>query len=157
VVWNFTTEGEVASSPAIAGGNLYVGSGDNKVYALNAQDGSLVWSFATGGDVASSPAVADDVVFVGSYDGKVYALDATEGACIWSYATGDMVVSSPAIAEGVVYVGSYDHLVYAFGPDKEKTETTPATIPLELIVTIVLAASLAVGLLVLFYRRKRGR
>jgi outer membrane protein assembly factor BamB len=114
-VWNYTTGGSVASSPAIANGVVYVGSGDNRVYALDAADGALLWDFTTGGDVASSPAVADGMVFVGSYDGKVYALNASDGAFVWSYATGAMVVSSPAVADGMVYVGSYDHHFYAFG------------------------------------------
>jgi outer membrane protein assembly factor BamB len=92
-----------------------VGSGDEKLYALDAFAGTLVWNYTTGGAVASSPAVADGVVFVGSYDGKVYAFNASNGNLVWSYTTDDMVVSSPAVADGKVYVGSYDHIVYAFG------------------------------------------
>ena len=35
--WAYTTGGNVDSSPAVAGGTVYVGSGDHKVYALSAQ------------------------------------------------------------------------------------------------------------------------
>ena len=99
----------------MADGIVYVGSGDGRVYALNASDSSVVWYYTTGGDVASSPAVADGMVFVGSHDGKVYALNASDGAFIWNYDTGELVVSSPAVANGMVYVGSYNHHFYAFG------------------------------------------
>ncbi|MFN9953662.1 MAG: PQQ-binding-like beta-propeller repeat protein, partial [bacterium] len=89
--WNFTTGGRVASSPAIgANGTIYVGSHDNKLYALSlsncplsadysgfsacgrrfnctqqqceSQDGggALKWSFKTGGDINSSPAISAD-------------------------------------------------------------------------------------------------
>jgi hypothetical protein len=64
----------VDSSPAVAGGIVYVGSEDNKTYALNATNGNLIWSYKTGGPVYSSPAVVGGVVYVGSNDGKVYAI-----------------------------------------------------------------------------------
>jgi outer membrane protein assembly factor BamB len=54
-------------------GVVYVGSQDNKLYAFDATDGSLLWAAATAGSVKSSPAVANGVVYVGSYDGKLYA------------------------------------------------------------------------------------
>ena len=66
------------SSPAVADGKVYVGSGDNKVYCLDAVgngDGTtnVIWDYTTGNNVLSSPAVADGKVYVGSYDDKVYA------------------------------------------------------------------------------------
>jgi len=105
----------VASSPAVADGVVFVGSGDGRVYVLDASDGAVKWNYTAGGDVASSPAVANGMAFVGSYDGKVYALNVSDGALVWSYATSAMVVSSPAVENGRVYVGSYDHHFYAFG------------------------------------------
>ena len=53
VVWNYTTEGFVASSPAVADGKVYIGSDDGYLYCLDADDGSLVWRFPTGGEVKS--------------------------------------------------------------------------------------------------------
>jgi eukaryotic-like serine/threonine-protein kinase len=52
---------------------VYVGSGDNSLYAVDARTGNKLWSFATGAAIISSPAVANGVVYVGSYDGKLYA------------------------------------------------------------------------------------
>ena len=101
------------SSPAVANEVVYVGSYDNKVYALNATSGALVWNYTTGGSVASSPAVADGVVYVGSGDDRVYALDAFDGSVRWNYTTGGDVASSPAVANGMVFVGSYDGKAYA--------------------------------------------
>ncbi len=105
----------MASSPAISKDVIYVGSGDNHIYALNASTGERVWSYRTNGEVASSPAVADEIVYVGSHDGNVYALNTYDGSLVWSYQTDDWVVSSPAVVEGIVYFGSYDHYIYAIG------------------------------------------
>jgi outer membrane protein assembly factor BamB len=103
----------VDSSPAVADGRVFVGSGDGKVYALNASTGALAWSYTTSDWVASSPAVADGTVFIGSADGKVYAFDASSGVLAWSFATGSEVRSSPAVAGGKVFVGSWNSNVYA--------------------------------------------
>ena len=113
--WSYTT-GSIQSSPAVAGGVVYVGSMDDKLYALDAVTGTHKWSYATGGYIYSSPAVANGVVYVGSWDGGLYALDAVTGALKWSYFTRRGVIqSSPAVANGVVYIGSTDdHNVYAF-------------------------------------------
>ena len=67
------------SSAVVSEGITYVGSLDDKIYALNAADGKLVWSYLTGGEISSSPAVFNGIVYVGSSDDKVYALDASNG------------------------------------------------------------------------------
>jgi outer membrane protein assembly factor BamB len=111
VLWSSTT-GYTSSSPAVVGGKVYVGSNDNKVYCLSADNGTLVWSFTTGFVVQSSPAVVDGKVYIGSGDKRVYCLNAADGAFIWSYVTDAGVLSSPAVVDGKVYIGSVDHKVY---------------------------------------------
>ncbi len=112
-LWSYTTGGFVLeSSPAVAGGKVYVGSYDGKVYALNAITGAFIWSYTIGGYVQSSPAVADGKVYIGSQNGPVYALNADTGALVWSYPMGGGVVGSPAVVGGFVYVGSWDWKVY---------------------------------------------
>ena len=135
-------------------GLIYVGSGDRKVYALQASDGKLAWSFLTGGQVASSPAVSGGAVYVGSYDGDVYALNAQNGKEIWSYATGEMVVSSPAAADSAVYVGSYNNMLYAFGPASTAKPATAEPVS-EIAVFLVLAVIAALVVFLTARRLKR--
>ena len=67
VKWQFHTDGQILSSPAIANGALYVGSSDHFLYALDLAAGTLKWKFKTGEDaenhnqqcIQSSAAVAD--------------------------------------------------------------------------------------------------
>jgi outer membrane protein assembly factor BamB/LysM repeat protein len=103
-LWSYATGGGVSSSPTIANGMVFVGSGDGKVYALNAYTGAFVWSYATEGAVESSPAVANGMVFVGSDNGAIYALNSSTGVLVWSRSSGWEVESSPAVANGMVFV-----------------------------------------------------
>lgn len=104
------------SSPTVANGTVYIGSGDQNVYALDAGTGALRWTFATGDVVHASPAVAGGVVIIGSWDRNVYALDARSGRERWRYTTGNDTViynqigiaSSAAVADGAVFVGGRD-------------------------------------------------
>jgi len=105
--WTYTTQDKILSSPAVAGGVVYVGSTDKQVYAIH--DGNLVWPepVLTGGEIRSSPAVANGVVYVGSSDHHLYVIDAATGDLLNpNLDAGDPVISSPAVANGVVYVGS---------------------------------------------------
>lgn len=113
--WSFKTDGEVWSSPAVADGVVYVGSDDNKVYALNALTGNKIWSHGTSGDVRSSPAVSGGIVYVGSDDDKIVAMDILTGSTIWNYGIdGNVGKASPLVAGGKVYIGSLDGNFYAF-------------------------------------------
>ena len=109
------------SSPVVANGTVYFGSGDGNVYALDAATGEARWKFATGDVVHASPAFADGIVYVGSWDSWFYAIDAATGKERWRFHGGeDPAVhnqvgfqSSPAVVDGVVYTGCRDSNLYA--------------------------------------------
>jgi outer membrane protein assembly factor BamB len=109
------------SSPAVANGKVFFGSGDGGIYAADAQTGVLLWKFSTNNVVHASPAVAGNTVYVGSWDSYFYALDADTGALKWSFKTGEDPTihnqvgfqSSPAVVDGTIYVGCRDAHVYA--------------------------------------------
>jgi eukaryotic-like serine/threonine-protein kinase len=109
------------SSPAVANGKVFFGSGDGGIYAADAQTGVLQWKFSTNDVVHASPAVVGNTVYVGSWDSYLYALDADTGAVKWSFKTGEDPAihnqvgfqSSPAVVDGTVYVGCRDAHVYA--------------------------------------------
>lgn len=119
--WNFSTGGQVRSSPNIApdNGDVLFGSFDGSVYRLNSSDGSLRWTISAGAAtyVMSSPAISpfDGAVFFGAGTGAVYALSA-DGAVRWNVTVSAFIRSSPAIsADGTrVFVHSGgDGAVYA--------------------------------------------
>jgi eukaryotic-like serine/threonine-protein kinase len=109
------------SSPVIANGLVYFGSGDTNVYALDAETGSLKWKFKTGDIVHASPALANGTLFIGSWDSYFYALDADTGKEKWRFKTGEDadthnqqgIQSSAAVVDGIVYFGCRDSKFYA--------------------------------------------
>jgi outer membrane protein assembly factor BamB len=109
------------SSPAVANGVVYFGSGDHNVYALDVATGTLKWKFKTGDVVHASPAVVNNVVYIGSWDRNMYALNAKTGTELWRYQTGNDTViynqigiaSSAAVSNGVVFFGCRDGHFYA--------------------------------------------
>jgi len=116
--FKYTTGDAASSIPAIGSdGTIYVGSGDNYLYALN-PEGTRKWRYQTGGDVTSSPAIGSDgTIYVGSDDNYLYALN-PDGTRKWRNQTGGDVGSSPAIgSDGTIYVGSDDDYLYAINPD----------------------------------------
>jgi outer membrane protein assembly factor BamB len=109
------------SSPVVAAGNVYFGSGDGNVYALDAASGELRWKFRTGDVVHASPAYANGVLYFGSWDSWFYAVDARSGQEKWRFHGGEDPAyhnqvgfqSSPAVVNGVVYTGCRDSNLYA--------------------------------------------
>jgi outer membrane protein assembly factor BamB len=112
LLWSFPTGGSIESTPAVAGGLVYVSSDDGNLYALNASTGLQVWSYPVGGGL-SSPAVARGVLYVCLSGGTLVALNAAAGTLLWSFSPGSNSVSSPAVAPGLVYFGAYNGNVYA--------------------------------------------
>ena len=137
VKWTFKTNGPVVSSPAIAGGLVFIGSLDGSLYAIDQETGQQKWKTDPTDSIASSPAVAGGIVYYLSYDRALYAVAADTGAAKWLFATGgerkfeakglhglmpadqnipdpmDVFLSSPAVFNGRVYFGSSDGHVYA--------------------------------------------
>jgi outer membrane protein assembly factor BamB len=109
------------SSATVWNGNVYFGSGDGNVYALDANSGALKWKFQTGDVVHASPAIANGALFVGSWDSYFYALDALTGKEKWRFKTGEDheiynqvgIQSSATVADGMVYFGCRDSNFYA--------------------------------------------
>jgi outer membrane protein assembly factor BamB len=68
--------GVVFSSPTVANGVVYVGSGNGPIVAFDAGSGKKLFSSKIGEQVNASPTVAGGRVYVGTYDsaGNVVAV-----------------------------------------------------------------------------------
>jgi len=120
------------TSPAVAGGTVYVaassmrtclasgGDGESscsgvtrgQLYAIETASGERQWTAEIKTDTRSSPAVADGLVFVGCRNG--ISAVTTDGDNAWRIdfeakrEDGPYVKSSPAVADGHVFIGASD-------------------------------------------------
>ncbi len=112
--WTFKTSDRIMSTPAVKYGNIYVGTRDNRILALDKNTGSLVWQYESPVQIDSSPAVGGGMVFIGTHESNLLALDAQNGEIQWRFTTsGNPTIGSPIVKNGVVYFGSGDSNLYA--------------------------------------------
>ncbi|HVY76870.1 MAG TPA: PQQ-binding-like beta-propeller repeat protein [Puia sp.] len=100
---------------------VYAASENGKLYAFDANSGSILWTFALNASTVqlgqlSSPAYSDSMLYVGSTDQNIYAVNANTGKEVWHYPTNStpgFFYSSPVVADGVVYLSGYEQRFYA--------------------------------------------
>lgn len=139
--WIYPAEGPIGTpaaatikaTPAVDGGQVFVGASDGVLYALDADTGSLKWQFQTGGHIRFSPIVVDGIVYFGSDDYKVYGVDAKTGKqAMAPFATENNIIGSPTYSDGMLYFTSADLNFYAVnsatGKLKLKFRTTNSNV-----------------------------
>ncbi len=116
--YQFTAiEYQSRSSPVVAGGKVYVGSQDGKVYSLSAADGHVLNTYNTGTPIFGSPIYYAGTIYIASTDFYLYALNANDLSLKWKSISLTMdievperskfsVDATPTIGGGVVYVGA---------------------------------------------------
>jgi eukaryotic-like serine/threonine-protein kinase len=116
--WNYPVDsylGSFVGGAVVSNGKLFIGSADEKVYAIDTASGSKVAEYKTKGKIWGTPAVdeATGTLFIGSYDKTLYALSTDDLKLKWSFKTNGAVISEPLISDGVIYFGSFDKSFYA--------------------------------------------
>ncbi|HIN85750.1 MAG TPA: hypothetical protein EYN06_04645 [Myxococcales bacterium] len=121
VIWRFSTEGKVRSTPTIVDNTVYIGSSDGKFYAINLKTGTEEWDqpYKTIGAITSAPAVNDDRVVFQNNENRSYALDRKTGAYAWDQGRPrpDFFTirgeGGPTIVDNTVYAGYDDGMLVA--------------------------------------------
>ncbi len=115
------TESYERGQPALdlVGRRVFVGSSDNGMYCLRAQDGQTLWRFETTGPVQSEPLydAAEDTLYFGSNDGALYKVAAGDGKLLWRFATNAEILRRPVLRDGVVYVMNANDTLVAMQAD----------------------------------------
>lgn len=132
VKWVFQTEStgtgpirSIVPDITVHEGIVYVGSKDNKFYALFAATGEERWSRNVHSDVTTGATLSDDgsIVFFGTASEGVLALDTEDGSKRWDYnpdGVGSFDVR-PTFYQDKLIAASSDGRIYAFdaGPDSD--------------------------------------
>lgn len=103
-------------------GIVYTGSfvGENKgyIYALNADDGSLLWRHTTQNATPENAAVVGGVIYVGITTSggdqtSMYAQRASDGSPIWQRPLDGPLSEAPIVPGDTIYVGTTTGAIYA--------------------------------------------
>jgi len=123
VLWTFPTKIETLSEPLLNEGILYILTGNNSLFALDASDGKQLWLY-TRQDTSSlsirggsKPAIRNGTLYVGFSDGSIVALLAQNGALKWEKQLSRNkkfrdLDSDPLLEGDFMYVTGYDDHVY---------------------------------------------
>ncbi|MCM8569676.1 PQQ-binding-like beta-propeller repeat protein [Gramella jeungdoensis] len=106
--WEYHSDANVISTPAVTNGKVIFGNSTGLVEALSEDTGKKIWNFETKGGIFSSPAVYKDNVILGSGDGNIYSLNSENGSLNWKLKFEASVLGSPIINKGVIYIGGSD-------------------------------------------------
>lgn len=124
--WIHATGARILSSATAAGDDIYIGSDDHRVCALDADSGALRWARELTAPVRSRPCVAGANLLVVSGN-DIAAVDRADGHVVWSFSPKDSRgvepadpwdyhQSSPVCAGGTVYYGGGNGVFYALDP-----------------------------------------
>jgi len=108
------------ASPLVKDGIMYVVTGNDDVFALNAKTGEFIWEYWSGIDQAISTiccgwvnrglAMGEGQIYLGQLDANVVALDMKTGKVVWKtpiekWQNGYGITSAPLYHDGVIYSG----------------------------------------------------
>ncbi|HLY07987.1 MAG TPA: PQQ-binding-like beta-propeller repeat protein [Planctomycetota bacterium] len=107
ILWQIECmSGEVAPSPAFAGGRLFVGTQGMALTALQpgASDVKKLWEYEGDLPDASSPVATEKYVIMTASGGVVTCLNAATGKMVWTHDFDEGFNASPIIVDDRVYV-----------------------------------------------------
>ncbi len=119
--WKITSKDGFASTAAIVGEHVFIGTLSGEMLCLKLSNGETVWTYRTVDKVAkntfapgfqSSPTVTADGVFAGDEDGVFHALDRKTGQKKWTFASNGQIIASANVVGDRLIFGSYDSSLY---------------------------------------------
>jgi outer membrane protein assembly factor BamB len=127
--WHFASDLHIDSTPAVADGRVYVGSGVSRrfktlrVICIEAATGNPVWQSPVSVPAWGSPLAHGGRVYVGLGNGRLdtpaeapagglACFDAMTGKELWTFRTGDAVFGKPVAVGDRVVFGCRDGHVY---------------------------------------------
>ncbi|HET6444686.1 MAG TPA: PQQ-binding-like beta-propeller repeat protein [candidate division Zixibacteria bacterium] len=121
VVWTSAEsliKDRIIAPPLQVGSQVFVGTADNYIYALDASNnGALQWQFETGHSIWGQPTYEDGILYVSSLDKSLYALDAETGDKLWESTTGGSISDRAKLDGDLVYISSFDRMIHAVEKD----------------------------------------
>jgi outer membrane protein assembly factor BamB/predicted phosphodiesterase len=124
LVWSRPVEGSVIASGRFAGKdnkNFIVGTGQGKLYSVDAGTSRVNWVYQAGNLIKATPAYDGKRLYFGAWDGHFYAVDAGSGKEVWKVRMQTPHYSpatcNPEIHEGKLVVVTHDYRTRCLDPE----------------------------------------
>jgi outer membrane protein assembly factor BamB len=125
--WRFENEKDGIGRPLVTDGRVYVGTGSDRVYALDAGSGAKLWTYSAGGEEVygggawGRPAEVEGAIVVGishsessraspsdpsAFTHRVVGIEHTTGTERWAVETARAVSAGPVVVGTTVIVGT---------------------------------------------------
>jgi len=111
-LWTYEAKTDIESTAAVVEDTVYIGTGNDRLLALDLASGKPKWTYKTEDSITSGICVHDGRVFFGDVGGTFHAVDAKTGEKIWTFASEGQIISSANISGDGVLFGSYDATLY---------------------------------------------
>ena len=118
-LWRFSPENPlqgIYSAPALANDmeeeTLYVGGHDRVMYALDADDGSVLWTFQAENAILASPLIVKDRLIFGDASGYLYSLHRADGSVDWKIFMGSGIAIPPILSNDLLVVRTVEGANY---------------------------------------------
>lgn len=115
LLWKKKLPFAAASSPVGSYSHIYIGSWDQRLYAVSKEKHYVDWSYRTRGAVTALAEPTErsvESVFVASEDGILYSMNPVREERKWFLRTQAPLVASPLFYRNFVYVASRDMTLY---------------------------------------------
>jgi len=109
--WTYPLDKHVMSSPAVAGGLVFIADIGRNVHCLDVLTGKPCWTYETKGDFWASPMVADGKVYLGTRRGDFYVFAAErEKKLLATVDFGVPISATTTIANGTLFIATMREL-----------------------------------------------
>jgi outer membrane protein assembly factor BamB len=83
VAWQFRTDSAIRGAALAVGRQVFVGTEDGKLLALDTRSGEQLWTFQAEGAIRGTPVAMEDGLFFADMSGHVYGLNLPDGELRW--------------------------------------------------------------------------
>lgn len=104
---------KIVAAPLQTETQVFVGTADNELLALDKESGELLWRFPTSHSIWAQPVYQDGIVYLAGMDKNLYAISAETGEEQWRTTLGGSIANRPVIDGDTIYVGSFDKKLHA--------------------------------------------
>lgn len=104
--------GSLTGGIVILENDIYIGSEDGNLYAIDLADGKTRWIFQTGSRVKMDAAIFENDVYIGNLNGDFFKLSKKDGSLIWKLKTDGLLNITPLLTANFVVLPDANKKLY---------------------------------------------